>query len=257
MKRAFLVTSSIALDPNKPFKGTSTRTIFSTDERLEQTIFTINNLHQIDPDADILFLDSSAQKFGDLNVLRNQIQNLTYIQLEQMNPAIAEVVRTHPNKSHCECLMMLEFFKFWKKKLREYDFITKICGRYIIYNDTYDPKVFQPNLTDKFFFKKPMMWDERFYGHMKDAYPEEMIASGLLGGHYTVTHAFGKDRLDHYETLMALCCQYTDEGQKMYGLDVEYALYYFMELLGFNKDVLNVPWVVLGRCGVTGKEYTY
>jgi hypothetical protein len=257
MKRAFLVTSSIALDPSRPFKGTVQRTVFSTEDRLAQTIFSLHNLSQIDPEADIILLDSSPQTFGELVLLKNEIPQLIYVQLEHMSPQVAETVRTHTNKSHCECLMLLEFFKHWKKRLRQYDFVTKICGRYIIHNDSYSVDLFKTGFRNKFFFKQHMDWGSELFNHMRDAYPPEMIANERLRGHYTVAHGFGIEKLDHYELLMALCCQFTDVGQKMYDLDVEYALYYFMELLGFNNDVLLAPWGVIGRCGVTGKEYTY
>ena len=130
MKHAFVVTSSIEIDPSKNFKGVTKRTVFSTKERLDQTIGTLLNISEKDPTATIYLIDSSKSYFVELDNL--QLKNFHYVRLEQLNSIIANRVRTHTSKSHCECLMILEFLKNYKKELRNYDFITKICARYIL-----------------------------------------------------------------------------------------------------------------------------
>ena len=67
MKHAFFITSSIELDPNRPFKGTKKRTVFSTEERLEQTYKTISACNQLAPDSTIFLIDSSTSHIGELH----------------------------------------------------------------------------------------------------------------------------------------------------------------------------------------------
>jgi len=253
VKRAFIVTSSLEVDPTKNFKGTSVRSVFTTDQRLEQTKSTLQNLYQLDPMADVILVDSSPTTF------ENELKapNLKYIQLEQTNPKIAEVIRTHSNKSHCECLMLLDLLRNFKSTLKSYDFLIKFSGRYLIEKETYSTYIYNTSYLNKYFFKKPMDWDHTQFDHMRDAYPEEMIVDNRLRGHYTVAYGFGNQKIDHFEALMALCAFYTDLESKMYDLDIEYIIYHFMNLFDQNKDVITVPWTVTGRCGVTGKGYRF
>lgn len=255
MKHAFLVTSSIELDPSKSFKGVPKRTVFSTTERLEHTIATLQNLKVKDPAAPIYLIDSSVTYFKELNDLG--LNNFYYISLQNLNPIVAETVRTYTSKSYCECLMILEFFKHFKEELRKYDFITKICGRYTL-GDDYSTSVFKPWLKDKFFMKKELVWaDEHINFLSEQALPRDLLVDNKLYGFYTVAHAFGTNRLDHYEAIMAASAQMQMEQGKYYHQDVEYTLHLYLRLFDLMKDVEIVDWTVDGRCGVTGDWVRY
>lgn len=255
MKKAFIVTSSIELDPTKNFKGTKHRTIFSTQDRLTQTLKTLQNISEKDFESDIYFVDSSVTFFPEIYNLN--LPNLKYVQIEQLNSNLAHIVRTYMSKSHCECLMLLEFFKHFKQQLREYDFITKICARYW-FDDTFNTDIFSLENLDKFFLKKEMKWSGP---HIDFLTPEQLnpdlIVDGVLTGTYTVAHAFGKYKLDQYEALMIACAHASTEHSKYFHQDVEYTMYHFMRIFNLLKDVITVPWDVHGQCGVTGKWMKY
>jgi hypothetical protein len=255
MKHAFFVTSSIELDPSKSFKGVPKRTVFTTEQRLEHTISTLKNLKEKDPTAPIYFIDSSKSYFKELDDLG--LMDFNYISLEKINPVIAETVRTYTSKSYCECLMILEFFKHFKKELTNFDFITKICGRYTL-GDDYNVSVFKPWLKDKFFMKKELVWaDEHINFLSEQALPRDLLVDNKLYGFYTVAHAFGINRLDHYEAIMAASAQMQLEHGKYYHQDVEYTLHLYIRLFNLMKDVEIVDWTVDGRCGVTGDWVRY
>lgn len=253
MKHAFFITSSIELDKTKLFKGTKARTIFSTRERLEQTIHTLKTCHSKDPTADIYLIDSSVTHFAELY----QVPNLHYLKLEQLNSEIANTVRTYSSKSYCECLMILEFFKHFKKILKQYDFITKLCGRYY-FDDTFSLAEYNEQNIGKFFLKKPMTWTGQHIDFLtEEQLPRDILVNGELTGTYTVAHGMHKDKLDHYEALMFACAQGSMKHAKFYHQDVEYALYYFMRIFNLLNDVVIVPWDVEGRCGITGDWVKY
>lgn len=255
MKHAFFVTSSIEIDPNKPLKGVPKRTSFTTEQRLEQTIQTLKNLKEKDPTASIYFVDSSVTYFKELDDLG--LSNFNYINLEKINPTVAETVRTYSSKSYGECLMILEFFKHFKKELAKFDFITKICGRYTLGND-YNVSDFKPWLKNKFFMKKELAWAGEHINHLSETtMPRDILVDNTLYGFYTVVHAFGTNRLDHYEAIMSASAQMQMEHGKYYLLDVEYTVHLYIRLFDLMKDVETVNWTVDGQCGVTGRIVRY
>jgi hypothetical protein len=255
MNHAFFVTSSIELDPTRNFKGTKKRTVFSTNERLVQTIKTITNLREKDPIAPIYLIDSSARTFDQLNCIG--VKNLHYIKLQELNPAVADIVRTHSSKSYCECLMILEFFKHYKKELQKYNFVTKICARYTL-SDNYNTDLFTPENIDKFFMKKELMWDNEHINFLTEVQlPRDLLVDNKLYGFYTVAHAMGNQKIDQYEAIMAASAQMATEHGKYYHQDVEYTLHLYLRLFGLLNDVIIVDWTVDGRCGVTGDWVRY
>jgi hypothetical protein len=253
MSHAYFITSSVELDSSKPFKGTSTRTVFSTEERINQTVRTLKTCYDLDPNAYFFLIDSSQRYFDELNV----IPNLNYIQLENLNSVVANTVRTYSNKSYCECLMILEFLKHFKKELKKFDFITKICGRYF-FDHSFDIDIYNSKNINKFFFKNTMTWSGPQIDFLTDEQlPKDMLVNGELTGTYTVAHGMHKDKLDQYEALMFACAQSSTEHAKFYYQDVEYALYYFMRMFNLLEDVVTVPWDVHGQSGVTGVWVKY
>lgn len=253
MSHAYFITSSIELDPAIPFKGTRTRTVFSTKERIDQTIKTLRTCYNLDASAHFFLIDSSQIYFEELNV----VPNLTYILLENLNPHVANIVRTYSNKSFCECLMILEFLKHFKKDLKNFNFITKLCGRYF-FDHTFDISVYNEENVNKFFLKKTMTWSGPQIDFLTDEQlPKDMLVNNELTGIYTVAHGVHKNKLDQYESLMFACAQSSMENAKFYYQDVEYALYYFMRIFNLLNDVITVPWDVHGQSGVTGAWVKY
>jgi hypothetical protein len=253
MKHAFFITSSIELNPDLKFKGTGKRTVFSTRDRLDQTIHTLRICSQLSPDSSIFLIDSSPTHFAELY----QVPNLNYFRLDNFNTTIANVVRSYSNKSYCECIMILEFFKHHKETLKQFDFVTKLCGRYF-FDETFNLDYYTEKNSNKFFFKNTMTWSGKHIDFLtEEQLPRDLIVNGELTGTYTVAHGFHKDKIDQYEALMFACAQSSMENIKFYYQDVEYALYYFLRIFNLLDDVVTVPWNVHGRSGVTGAWMKY
>lgn len=255
MKHAFFATSSIEVDPSKIFKGTAVRSYFNTQQRLEQTINALLTLNFRDPTADIYLIESSITRFNEIQ--HSGIKNLHYISLQDLNPAVAEIVRTHSNKSYCECMMILEFLKHYKSELTKYDFLTKISGRYTI-SEEFNTDYFKPWNTNKFFMKPELAWtgsDIDFF--TEEQLPRDMLVNGVLYGFHAVLHAFGKDKLDQYEAIISASALTQMEHGKYYHQDVEYTLYLYMRVFDLLKDVIIVDWYVNGQSGITGNMVRY
>jgi hypothetical protein len=255
MTHAYLITSAIELDPSKTFKGARQRTAFTPQQRLEQTKATLLNMHRLDPSAWIYFVDSSVTFYPEL--LSLGIPNLTYVQLQNLDPHIAQIVRTHSSKSHCECLMLVEFFKHYKQELKQFDFITKTCGRYTV-NDNFNTSLFTAENKNKYFFKKEMAWSGPHIDFLTEQQlPHDMLVDGTLHGLYTVLHSLGNQKLDQYEALMTSCAQASQEYSKYYHQDVEYTLHMYLRIFGQLDDIIFVDWSVDGQCGATGNWMRY
>jgi hypothetical protein len=153
--------------------------------------------------------------------------------------------------------MILEFFKHYKQELKGYDFVTKICGRYK-FGDDYSKDLFKSWNKNKFFMKKELMWENEHIDFLsEEQLPRDLLVNDKLYGFYTVAHAFGQDRIDHYEAIMAASAQMQMEHGKYYYQDVEYTLHLYLRLFDLMKDVIIVDWTVDGRCGVSGDWVRY
>jgi hypothetical protein len=255
MTHAFLVTSSIEVDPNKMLKGAKLRTAFNSAQRLEQTIATLHRLRVLDPTAAIYLIDNSANTYTELNSLG--LPNFTYVKLQDLSPTVTEITRTYSSKSHCESIMVLEFLKHFKQQLKQYDFVTKVSGRYIP-ADNFNTDLFVPENKNKFFFKKEMIWSGPQIDFLSEEHlPRDMLVDGKLHGVYTVIHGMGTEKLDQYELLLMACAQGGTEYSKYYYQDVEYIVHMCLRLFNQLKDVVYVDWTIDGMCGATGNSMRY
>ena len=255
MKDCFVITSCIGTKKNSPFKGTETRSYFSDQERLDQTIFQLRIVSQRNPNSKIFLVDASEQEFAD--IYSWNIPNLSYIRLQTLNPSVCETIRSYRSKSHCECLILLEFIRHFKEELKDYDFVTKLSGRYLYRHGEHD-KFFIPENKNKLFFKEELVFGGIDLETFKEpTHPTEMLIDGKLYAFTTILFGFGIEKLDVLEILINACTSASLEGSKFFNVDIEYVLNHFIKKLGLMNDVVTTHWMIDGLCGVTGTHYVY
>lgn len=255
MKDCFIVTSCIGTSKDSSFKGTNTRSFFSDDERLDQTIFALRVISQRNPNSKIFLVDASEQEFAE--IFSYNIPNLSYIRLELLNPTVANVIRTHSSKSHCECLILLEFLRYFKKELKEYDFVTKMSGRYL-YRHGNHSRFFIPENRNKFFFKEQLVWGGGTIDTFSDTViPKEILIEEKIHGFPTVMYGVGIEKIDVFESLISACAFASTENSKLYYVDIEYTINHFIRNLGLMNDIVTTDWFIDGKCGVTGNIMIY
>ncbi len=254
MKNCYLITSVIEVDNSNLLKYNQIRSLLSTEDRLSDTYKTLDCILKNDPDASIFLLDASKTYFKELLIKYPKLQ---YIHLESLNSILGNKVRTHPSKSHGECLMILEFLKKYKNIIKQnYDYLIKISGRYYFVDEYLNDLT--KNNVDKFLFKKPVYWNKSDLIYLSDNYlPPEMYVDARLGGYYTVAYAIGNQQLDRYETAMFTCASMTDENSKYFYVDVEYLLYKIFTDFDLKNWVLETDWIAEGRGGQNGKYFRF
>lgn len=253
MKNCYLITSVIEVDNSYELKERQIRTVLTTEERYSDTIKTIDSIIDKDPSAEIFLLDASKTHYA---ALKEKYNNLQYIHLEIINPAIANIVRTCKSKSYGECLMILEFLKSYKTVISEYDHLIKLSGRYYIVNDYL--RDLSDQTIDKFVFKQPVFWNKSDLYYLSDSFlPHDMYVDEKMGGYYTVGYAVGRNQIDRYEMVMFACVGMTQENSKYFYVDVEYLLYKVFNKLNLQNMIVEVDWTIEGRGGQNGKYFRY
>ena len=260
MKRCFIVTSSINVDPSKLLKNTFIRSYFSPEERLRQTVATVINLNVADPEADIFLIDSSKDRF-DIFEQEHVFQNgaisglprVKYVRLQDLNSEVAEMTRSHFSQTHCECLMLLEFLKHYKQELQSYDFITKISGRYLI-DSSFNTEQFIPEHSNKFIFKKALTYEaDKLFPAFRAVLADELIIDNRFSGYHTCLLSWGIEKLDVMELIFKLMVTDTkSEQSKHWAIDMEHFLYYYLNRFLLLPDVIEVDWRVYGWGGKSG-----
>lgn len=253
MKKAYIITSCIDVDNTKPLTYSSVRSFFSDGERFRHTAFTIASLdHVSDPDTTIFLVDISP----DCRIYKAFLSyqtNLVFISGQEEFPEIAEICRTHPNKSRAESMIMVAFMEKYKEQLKEYDFFVKISGRYFI-DSSFNTDVFNENNLNKILFKKKLEFD------FNDGWGYDLVdlrsvqGNNKLYQYPSALYGFGRGyfdkMLDIYRVLTVLL---DHPSRALY--DLETLLYYFTRQ--FDNDIVEVGWKVYGFEGINGTFMRY
>jgi len=253
MKTAFIITSIIEPDNKYPLTYSSVRSFFSADERLNQTISTIAAITNIiDLDTTIYLLDASNHWEMYAEALFHQ-PKLKFISVKKEFPEIFEAVRTHENKSYCECTMLSTFLETYKNELSEFDYTIKISGRYI-FHSTFDTTIFNEQNRDKVFYKTPLCFE------WKDSWNYEMVDrrsienDNVLRQYCSVLFGWGKEQNQHMYGLLNKVSEL---------LSHSYLRHYDIETLGyyltrpFKDFIVETKWIISGRNGCTGNFVRY
>lgn len=253
MKHCFIVTSSIQVDNKHVFKGTANRSYFNTETRLQQTIGTLLNLKLADPQADIVLVDSSLERFEDID----KISGISYVEISKINSYLCHELNTHGSKSFCESQMLLFVFYFLKKELAQYDFITKISGRYLVDNSFHLSLLNEEN-TDKFIFKHNQALIHpinNLYSSFRNVIPKEMIKNNTISGLWTSIYSVGKEKINFWEMLLKIISN--DCTGKYYNIDIEYIMYHYFDKFNLLDKIVFSDSKIYGWQGNGGTFEKY
>lgn len=120
-----LVTSTIK-PGQTPLSYTETRSVFSSEERLAQTLSSIRSVQEKIPDAAIVLLENSSLTSDETSLLQNCGTRI----VSYSGDSEAAKWRDSPFKGAGEVHMLMQALK-WIKKL-DYDRIFKLSGRYCL-----------------------------------------------------------------------------------------------------------------------------
>jgi len=173
MKHVFIIGSVVSPSKGR-FDYMDTRSTQTGKERMVETLLAINSVYLLYPNAKVYLVDGSLKESSvDLHLatIKNiwGYKDLECIRIENLNKDAAKVINTHHNKSHCEAVLYSTFLNHYSHKLKEYDFVTKLSGRYNLSDNC------GSGLNDKdgVYFKR--IWD---YDNPYDtilAYPDMML----------------------------------------------------------------------------------
>jgi hypothetical protein len=239
MKIAVLVTSVIA--PNLTvglLKTPDRRSGIPYYERLRHTTFTVCNIRNTIPNADIFLIDGSEFNFAQCFEVFEP--SCKFIHLATGDLDRARSVNTHPNKSYGELLLI--DYALNTLNLQEYDYIIKISGRY--FYDNFDSSWFNEANIGRYLFKEPQTfdWDNNF----------ELIDCRAVDGpvfkqYCSVFYGVGREQLAHYQQLVAKSMAVSAEH---YHYHMELLLYFYTRDLEEDR-LLHIPLRVIGWDGIS------
>lgn len=250
MKIAFIVTSAIQVDPNKRLgkELERPRSVHSTEERMRQTFFALGSIYSAYPNADVFLLDASK----DFKVPMERIpsfKNLKCVYPSDYDPQLQELITSHPNKSFCEGVMLLDFIYRNKEILLEYDIIFKMTGRYVPYfvdNVQLDPS--------KIYFKKPLKfeWKDSWEYDMVDLRTQEN--NNIFSQYSSIIFGFGQEHFYKFIDILHILVDMTSK-QEYAHYDIETLLYYCTR--PYKENIVETEWMVSGFVGSTDDFYWY
>lgn len=255
MKKCFYVSSCIETDQNSPLTYAPKRSVFSADERYRQTLVTVNTLKCLSPDATVYILDASVTFAENYKSLFEQMfVRCHFIPMKQVcSSSDFELIRHHPNKSLGESIILRDFLRYYKKDLREYDYLFKMSGRYVI-DEHYRDEFFDESKTNNIFFKKATEypWQDKWNGMKTDVRQEE--GHNFYKQYCSVFYGYGREQLETFGNL------YTGmvgilKHPSMLGYDVETLLYYLTR--EYTSSIVELPIRVMGWEGPSGALMRY
>lgn len=237
MKIAFFVSSAINLDDSPEDISYKKRSVYTAEERLMQTQFTLSNINFACPGADIFLMDVSKNA-EEYKARLQYVPNLDFSCLETIDPESANLARTTNSKGLAETINTCKFLTTYYGKLRDYDFIIKISGRYFFNN--FDTTLFvEENKNSTFFRQVPMPFWNSDWG-----IPELFKKDDYLAWAFTATYAIGKYKLDNYfSACMDMLDYYKLNTTLAEILPYESAFYHFVIQ---KQNFLPINWIING-----------
>lgn len=253
MNKLFIIGSTIQ-PKGARLTYSETRSKFPADERFRQTIFTVNSIRAAFPDSKIIIIDSSdnyLEYAGIFNTILPEL-NTEFIPLKELSPDAFHTVNTHPNKSLCESLLLNTFYKKYKKRIKEYDYIIKTTGRYFYYN--MNSSLFTEENKDKIFFKRPLNfeWNDAWQYHFIDRRKEQN--NNRLHQYCTVLYAFGTSQLEKFIDINDAAINLLN-NPRMSHYDIETLSYYLTR--PFENQIIETDWKVSGWDGTSARFMYY
>lgn len=138
MKTLVIITSVIEIT-NNPFDYTSVRSVYTPEDRFNQTIQTINSLNKIE-NKTTLFIETSNISEEKENRIKSLVD--FYVNFNE-DQKIKKVIDGFI-KGKAEATQIFEGLNL--VNLEDYDSIIKISGRYYL-NDEFDAEFFSKNIS--------------------------------------------------------------------------------------------------------------
>jgi len=246
MKICFVITSAIDIDGDMALKdntlhGTNAmmRSVFTPNERFEQTMHTILNIAKFQPDATMFVVDVGRSTPIELTFFRN-------VEVVKLDEETKTICQTHESKGYCESKLMAAFLTKYADRLREYDYIVKMSGRYEF--TKFDASVLTEENLDKFLVKRFWEWD------WSDSWgaPAELNDNGKYRWAPTVTYAIGRYALVKFcEDMKAMPTRYENSYALYKTIDYE-PLFYLYVVRGHK--LVTVDWRCAGLGASTGEH---
>lgn len=249
VSKLFIITSTIS-PRGGDFLYSNTRSHFTSEERFRQTIGTISSIQNTHPNSQIVVLDSSDD-YENYKYGISIFPNVDYIPLKELSNTVTETVNTHINKSLCESLMLNTYFTHYKKYVSQFDYITKVSGRYLIF-DFYD--VFLEQNKEKILFKPPLEyeWNDSWNYDYVDLRKEQF--NNKLYQYCAVLYGFGSIHLEKFMHIYESIIHFIKQPN-MTHYDLETLMYFLIR--PYKDLIIEVPWKVSGWVGVNGKFLYY
>ena len=234
--KVFLITSTI--NPKfEPFNYKKCRSYFNSQQRLQQTVYTVNNIHALFPEGKIIIIDSSENYSEYYSVFRH-FNFVEYFSLYSRDNQLCDIVNSHKHKSFCETLMLNYFYKTNIEYIKNFDFVFKINGRYFYSN--IDKNIFSIENKNKCFFKGPMTFPWR--------------KPNSNNQYSSAIYSFGSNLLDKFIAIND-DIEKTLVDPKYSFLDLELMFFRYTKIL--NLQVVETNWKVLGWDGTNGNFVCY
>lgn len=253
MKKAFLVTSTIDVDERHPLTYSHTRSKFSAEERLKHTVFTIASLDHVTTLDDTIFLIDASENYQNYKNILSYQSNLVYISVREEFPEIYNITRSHPNKSFCESLLLVNFIQRYKEQLKDYDYYFKFSGRYFV-DSSFDTSALNEENLSKLFFKTPLEfeWNNNWPYSMVDR--RSIQGNNKLYQYCSVLYGWGSEKMDRMLDIFRVVSAFTNHPDGI-KYDIETLLYYFTR--PYEQDIVETRWKVYGWEGVNGTFLRY
>jgi hypothetical protein len=253
MKKAFIITSAIEVDNSKALTYSKTRSYFSNEERFRQTINTVASIDQATDDDTTMYLLDISDKWEQYRDFFGHQTNLKFISAKDQFPEIYDRVRTHPHKSHCECLLLSTFMKTYQSELSQYDFQFKFSGRYFL-DRSFDISLLNESSRGKLFYKKPIKyeWQDRYGYSMIDRRKQQQ--DNFIYQYCSVLFGWSKEYQSKYLDMfnsIALMLSHPP----LHHYDVETLGYYLTR--AYKSDIIETDWRVNGWLGPDGRFVRY
>jgi len=260
MKKLFLISSTIHVEESAPpfvfrsddnFLVELSRSHFSPEERLRQTIYTVFCIKNSHPNDKIVVIDSSKnskeyKKYFDL------FSNVEYVSLCDISETACQLTHIKQNSGIGCRTILTTYSKHHLNTLKQYDFIVNISARYGFYG--MDNSLFIPENKNKLVVQKPTKENQltqfkkvkeslKYYLYEKDQIEPWMYNTQL--------YFFGIDFLDRMIDIYDATVYLLDHPKLSHRCFCEDLLYYFTR--PYANDVIETTdWFVYGWSGKTG-----
>lgn len=247
MRKAVIITSVLQVDANHDFTYSTYRSYWNEENRFYQTIETCLNIQECFDSETTFYLVDGSDNYEKYVDSFSFVPNLKFISVKKEMPEILHIVRTHPNKSTCECTLLYTFLLKYREELSQYDYFFKLSGRYKIDKEHFDIELFNNKNDYYFYFKEPHKWDWESHWGYKMVDLREKQGNNKLYQYSTVLYGFTNES---YNLTIGLLKEIAHLCAILNHYDVETLIYYLTR--PYENKIFHPPWIIYGKMGIDG-----